>query len=90
MLVLNPNVWRVAGGPRQQWLSHLPQRFLRQSSPERFHRRSLSSSPSPPVKSWVEYLPPKAWPYAYLARVDKPIGTLLLFYPCGLCAIRRV
>jgi len=33
--------------------------------------------------SWVEHLPAKARPYLYLTRVDKPIGTLLLFYPCG-------
>ncbi len=33
--------------------------------------------------SWVERLPPKMRPYLYLTRIDKPIGTLLLFYPCG-------
>ncbi|KAF9075998.1 4-hydroxybenzoate polyprenyl transferase [Rhodocollybia butyracea] len=32
--------------------------------------------------SWVERLPPKFRPYMYLTRIDKPIGTLLLFYPC--------
>ncbi|KIK55587.1 hypothetical protein GYMLUDRAFT_839246 [Collybiopsis luxurians FD-317 M1] len=32
--------------------------------------------------SWVERLPPKYRPYMYLTRIDKPIGTLLLFYPC--------
>ncbi|KAF8974355.1 hypothetical protein BDZ97DRAFT_1773172 [Flammula alnicola] len=33
--------------------------------------------------STLNYLPPKARPYTYLTRIDKPIGTLLLFYPCG-------
>src|SRR5690606_37931171 len=38
--------------------------------------------PTPP-KTWVDRLPPKMRPYMYLTRIDKPIGTLLLFYPCG-------
>ena len=37
----------------------------------------------PPPKSWVERTPRKIRPYLYLARVDKPIGTLLLYYPCS-------
>ncbi|PCH41299.1 4-hydroxybenzoate polyprenyl transferase [Wolfiporia cocos MD-104 SS10] len=45
------------------------------------HSGTLSSPPAPP-KSWVEHLPAKMRPYLYLARVDKPIGTWLLFYPC--------
>ncbi|KAJ7969783.1 4-hydroxybenzoate polyprenyltransferase, mitochondrial [Quillaja saponaria] len=33
--------------------------------------------------SWIEsYLPRKAQPYARLARLDKPIGTWLLAWPC--------
>ncbi|KAF7132464.1 hypothetical protein RHSIM_Rhsim09G0044700 [Rhododendron simsii] len=33
--------------------------------------------------SWVDlYLPKKARPYAHLARLDKPIGTWLLAWPC--------
>ncbi|KAH9049010.1 UbiA prenyltransferase family-domain-containing protein [Lactarius hengduanensis] len=32
--------------------------------------------------TWVDRLPPKVQPYLYLTRIDKPIGTLLLFYPC--------
>ena len=52
-----------------------------------------STSPSPstpsteslslPPTTWVDRLPPKIRPYLYLTRIDKPIGTLLLFYPCG-------
>jgi 4-hydroxybenzoate polyprenyltransferase len=45
----------------------------------------LSSTSTRPEarKSWVEHLPPQIRPYLYLMRIDKPIGTLLLFYPCG-------
>lgn len=33
--------------------------------------------------SWIDlYLPGKARPYAHLARLDKPIGTWLLAWPC--------
>lgn len=43
---------------------------------------TLSSSPPAAKKSWVEYAPNRLRPYLYLTRIDKPIGTLLLFYPC--------
>ncbi|KAI8978006.1 UbiA prenyltransferase family-domain-containing protein [Pilobolus umbonatus] len=33
--------------------------------------------------SWVDHLPAKIAPYAYLTRIDKPIGTWLLFWPCA-------
>ncbi|KIK48702.1 hypothetical protein CY34DRAFT_797850 [Suillus luteus UH-Slu-Lm8-n1] len=33
--------------------------------------------------TWIDRLPPKIRPYLYLTRIDKPIGTLLLFYPCA-------
>jgi len=39
--------------------------------------------PSTPVKTWVDHFPVKVRPYLYLTRIDKPIGTLLLFYPCA-------
>ena len=33
--------------------------------------------------SWIDlYLPKQARPYARLARLDKPIGTWLLAWPC--------
>ncbi|KIM46021.1 hypothetical protein M413DRAFT_441090 [Hebeloma cylindrosporum] len=44
--------------------------------------QAVSSTVQVP-NSWVEYLPAKARPYLYLTRIDKPIGTLLLFYPCA-------
>ncbi|KAJ7591207.1 UbiA prenyltransferase family-domain-containing protein [Mycena floridula] len=36
-----------------------------------------------PTASWVDRLPQRMQPYLYLTRIDKPIGTLLLFYPCA-------
>lgn len=44
-----------------------------------------ASSATPPT-TWVDRFPASIRPYIYLTRVDKPIGTLLLFYPCGTCA----
>jgi len=33
--------------------------------------------------SWVDRLPPRARPYARLARFDRPIGAWLLYWPCA-------
>jgi 4-hydroxybenzoate polyprenyltransferase len=33
-------------------------------------------------KSWVEHAPPRLRPCLRLARLDRPIGTWLLFWPC--------
>ncbi|KAH7924052.1 4-hydroxybenzoate polyprenyl transferase [Leucogyrophana mollusca] len=44
--------------------------------------RRVSGHVSPPL-TWVDRLPVRARPYLYLTRIDKPIGTLLLFYPCA-------
>jgi len=39
--------------------------------------------PPPPTWVWVDlYVPNAVQPYARLARMDKPIGTLLLLWPC--------
>ena len=40
------------------------------------------SSVPVPTGVFSRLLPPSLLPYYYLARVDKPIGTLLLLYPC--------
>ncbi|KAJ3549519.1 hypothetical protein NMY22_g845 [Coprinellus aureogranulatus] len=46
---------------------------------------TASSAPPrlPEPKTWIDRLPPMVQPYLYLTRIDKPIGTLLLFYPCA-------
>lgn len=33
--------------------------------------------------NWLDRLPAKLAPYAFLTRIDKPVGTWLLFWPCG-------
>jgi hypothetical protein len=43
------------------------------------HLTTTSTTPT----TWVDRFPPKVQPYLYLTRIDKPIGTLLLFYPCS-------
>lgn len=45
-------------------------------------RQPRSGPPLPPNHSWVESLPPSWRPYAHLSRLDKPIGTWLLAWPC--------
>ncbi|KAE9410305.1 4-hydroxybenzoate polyprenyl transferase [Gymnopus androsaceus JB14] len=50
-----------------------------------FHNKiSTKRAEVPAVASpnWVDRLPPRFRPYMYLTRIDKPIGTLLLLYPC--------
>jgi 4-hydroxybenzoate polyprenyltransferase len=32
--------------------------------------------------NWVEHMPPRVRPYLQLMRLDRPIGTWLLFWPC--------
>ncbi|ONI14337.1 hypothetical protein PRUPE_4G276200 [Prunus persica] len=41
--------------------------------------------------SWIDlYLPRQARPYAKLARLDRPIGTWLLAWPCMCCWCRSI
>ncbi|KAL0949660.1 hypothetical protein HGRIS_009700 [Hohenbuehelia grisea] len=54
-----------------------------------FQRNFVQSTPGPSTpaipsqRTWVDSLPTPIRPYLYLTRIDKPIGTLLLFYPCA-------
>jgi hypothetical protein len=34
-------------------------------------------------RTWLDRMPESVQPYLYLTRIDKPIGTWLLFWPCG-------
>ncbi|KAL5641289.1 hypothetical protein ACGC1H_001691 [Rhizoctonia solani] len=67
--------------------------ILSQTLPKIFPPRQLSTTPAPitPASSqlaplvthtWIDLLPVKVRPYLLLARVDKPIGTMLLLWPC--------
>ncbi|KAK6123487.1 hypothetical protein DH2020_042776 [Rehmannia glutinosa] len=56
--------------------------FSSVSSDEK-REESKNSKPSEGDRSWIDvYLPEKARAYAHLARLDKPIGTWLLAWPC--------
>jgi 4-hydroxybenzoate polyprenyltransferase len=45
---------------------------------------SSSETSDPPILTWIDdYLPTRVQPYARLARIDKPIGTWLLLWPCA-------
>ena len=46
-------------------------------------RRHAHSASPPLAAKIVGALPPKLKPYAYLARLDKPVGSWLLYWPCG-------
>ena len=41
------------------------------------------ATPDAVAHSWVAWLPSALRPYARLARLDRPIGTWLLFWPCA-------
>eukprot|EP00547_Thalassionema_nitzschioides_P000160 CAMPEP_0194212498 /NCGR_PEP_ID=MMETSP0156-20130528/12464_1 /TAXON_ID=33649 /ORGANISM="Thalassionema nitzschioides, Strain L26-B" /LENGTH=346 /DNA_ID=CAMNT_0038940343 /DNA_START=35 /DNA_END=1072 /DNA_ORIENTATION=- len=44
---------------------------------------TCSDTSDPPILTWVDdYVPASLRPYARLARIDKPIGTWLLLWPC--------
>jgi 4-hydroxybenzoate polyprenyl transferase len=46
-------------------------------------RKMSTGTSDPPIWTWVDRYLPKDWqPYARLARLDKPIGTWLLLWPC--------
>ncbi|KAI0720267.1 4-hydroxybenzoate polyprenyl transferase [Cerioporus squamosus] len=47
------------------------------------HSGTLSNDSVAAPTTWVDRLPNPVRPYLYLTRIDKPIGTLLLFYPCA-------
>ena len=47
------------------------------------HSGTLPDASPAPQTTWVDSLPKPVQPYLYLTRIDKPIGTLLLFYPCS-------
>jgi len=78
---------------------HKAQTFITAPKPSFNQIRCLGTATTTTVSktTWVDHLPTKVRPYFYLTRIDKPIGTLLLFYPCGwspsqctsdLCSLR--
>jgi 4-hydroxybenzoate polyprenyltransferase len=60
------------------------QRFLSTKVP------TATASPLTPLVTgtWVDRLPAKTRPYVLLARADKPIGTMLLLWPCSTYSLQ--
>ncbi|KAK2466372.1 hypothetical protein APHAL10511_002014 [Amanita phalloides] len=44
---------------------------------------STTCARSSNTTTWIDRLPVAVRPYLYLTRIDKPIGTLLLYFPCA-------
>ncbi|XP_008216589.1 4-hydroxybenzoate polyprenyltransferase, mitochondrial [Nasonia vitripennis] len=66
----------------QPWFRHIqPTSHRRRSDlPEIFHQTNRNASIAAKL---VEKAPSKIQPYMKLMRIDKPIGSWLLFWPCG-------
>ena len=80
------NVHLIARRGAQRWSPRTP-----------LGARSVTSQPSTstptpvvPPTTWIDRAPAKLRPYLYLTRIDKPIGTLLLMYPCSQFLIRAL
>jgi 4-hydroxybenzoate polyprenyltransferase len=76
--------------PLPSWASYCQIRYLstRTTDPNvknnKHEKLKQSQSLDPPILTWIDdYLPTKIQPYARLARIDKPIGTWLLLWPCA-------
>ncbi|KAF9469025.1 4-hydroxybenzoate polyprenyl transferase [Collybia nuda] len=79
-----PHCLRQHTKSRTTYSGNVWPRIIAQRASNTGRVRFLSSTAIPSIrKTWVDHLPPKVRPYAYLTRIDKPIGTLLLFYPCA-------
>ena len=67
---------------QRRWLSSTPTPSPENQNDNKPDTQHPSTS-DPPILTWVDDHLPKSWiPYARLARVDKPIGTWLLLWPC--------
>jgi hypothetical protein len=64
-------------------ISRIPLTNFYSNSRHRFYTLIPARTAAKNTTTWVDRLPAKVRPYLYLTRIDKPIGTLLLFYPCG-------
>ncbi|KAI0555707.1 4-hydroxybenzoate polyprenyl transferase family protein [Xylaria curta] len=68
--------------------THLIPIYLTSASQRRTHTLESPSSPAipeaylPPTTGFLSRLPPSWIPYGELMRLDKPAGTIYLFFPC--------
>jgi hypothetical protein len=69
-----------------RYLSTTPPRPLNPPNELTKTSTTIARAATSPIPPWAEKLPKSLkWlhPYLSLARLDKPIGTWLLFWPCG-------
>eukprot|EP00934_Nitzschia_sp_Nitz4_P006098 Nitzschia sp. Nitz4//scaffold105_size73764//16891//17964//NITZ4_005671-RA/size73764-processed-gene-0.72-mRNA-1//1//CDS//3329532432//6088//frame0 len=79
-LFRNDQSWRN----QFMWKNTRIQAFSASTRPKSPTEEPETTTSDPPMVTWVEnYLPGPWQPYARLARMDKPIGTWLLLWPCG-------
>ncbi|KAL1920701.1 uncharacterized protein VTP21DRAFT_1078 [Calcarisporiella thermophila] len=68
---------------------HAPRALASYSQPQALSKANgnipneETKSEKPEYKTWLDRLPPSVAPYLYLTRLDKPIGTWLLYWPCA-------
>lgn len=83
-------------GSHARALSHTPVRHVQ----PRHEVTAAAAASAPPsststtlptaaTKTWIDKAPERLRPYLHLTRIDKPIGTLLLFYPCSCVSFPR-
>lgn len=84
---------------RYRWTPNYPEFDLRlvahisssSSSTTLKKDENRGSDGSKPEATWIDvFLPKQARPYAKLARLDKPIGTWLLAWPCMWLVILHI
>ncbi|KAI9319142.1 UbiA prenyltransferase family-domain-containing protein [Dichotomocladium elegans] len=68
---------------RRQWLRSSSRALTKAVSLKDSDAKTDSKNERILYGGWIDKLPAKIAPYAYLARIDKPIGTWLLFWPCA-------
>jgi 4-hydroxybenzoate polyprenyltransferase len=83
-LLINPTRLNHSSIPPKLGRHQLMQSsFLSIQSPNTPNDSSATNTTHTDPPTWIEkYLPEPLRPYAYLARIDKPIGTWLLLWPC--------
>ncbi|KAG0253500.1 Para-hydroxybenzoate--polyprenyltransferase, mitochondrial precursor (PHB:polyprenyltransferase) [Mortierella polycephala] len=60
-----------------------PQYFSSQTGTQTTDDDKDKAAPLAPSGTWLDRMPKSIQPYLYLTRIDKPIGTWLLFWPCA-------
>src|SRR5579862_1408224 len=76
----SPVTYRRALPPASVTSSPMP--HLSPMPPSNQYARSQAAPADAIPASWVEHAPGWLRPWARLARLDRPIGTWLLFWPC--------